>query len=105
MTYRRNVPEGVNPGDPHPLRPHWTLMPPADGQDHSEDDWVREDGGVRGFSFCPDDEERVARLDEYDARHPIDTSGKNPCRNCGTAVYYPGRSVIECSCGALNRTV
>ena len=72
MPYRSNVPEGVNPGDPHPLRPHWRLLPRKPLGDEADDDWVRDDGGHCGFAFCPDDEERVARFDDYDRKHPMD---------------------------------
>lgn len=61
----------VRPGERHPERPHWTLLP---SEYPDEDDWIRDDGGVQGFCEVPDDTERVARFDEYDRRFPMTPS-------------------------------
>lgn len=68
---RREAQELPLIGQPHQLREHWVRAEPiGGGDDEDEDEWVRADGGRLGFSGCPDDTERVMRMDDYDRRYP-----------------------------------
>lgn len=67
-----HVYEDVVHGLPHPRRPHWMRAwgPGMSAEDYGEEHWRRSDGALIGLVYCPDDLERMARMDAYDLEHP-----------------------------------